>query len=114
MSIRRTSVSENLAMKAAAAAARQAEPEDDEPTPAIAVAEALVVVSTSSDEALPAPRRGRPRGKRPVEARQTIYLDKARHDALTRIAVDRGRSVHSLIIEGVDQVIGKPVKAGWQ
>ena len=63
---------------------------------------------------LDSPRRGRPRGKRPVEARQTIYLDKPRHEALSRIAEDRGRSVHSLILEGIDLIIGKPTKAGWQ
>ncbi|PJI55531.1 hypothetical protein CTI14_03985 [Methylobacterium radiotolerans] len=57
---------------------------------------------------------GRPKGRRPVAARQTVYLDDARHAALVRIAEDRGRSIHSLILEGIDHVIGKPTAPGWQ
>lgn len=56
---------------------------------------------------------GRPRGKREVAARQTVNLDPARYDALNRLAEDRGRSVHSLILEGIDHVIGKPQRPGW-
>jgi hypothetical protein len=33
---------------------------------------------------------------------------------LARIAEDRGRSIHSLILEGIDHVIGKPTAPGWQ
>ncbi|RYC28906.1 hypothetical protein D3273_26825 [Lichenibacterium minor] len=58
--------------------------------------------------------RGRPKSKRAVEARHTVYLDAARHSALTRLAEDRGRSAHSLILEGIDHVIGKPQNPGWQ
>ncbi|TFZ54928.1 hypothetical protein E4V01_24240 [Methylorubrum sp. Q1] len=61
-----------------------------------------------------ASRGGRPRGRRSVAARQTVYLDEARHAALVRIAEDRGRSVHSLILEGIDAVIGKPARPGWE
>ncbi|QRE78275.1 hypothetical protein F1D61_33125 (plasmid) [Methylobacterium aquaticum] len=69
--------------------------------------------SASQAEATPG-RRGRPRGRRPVAARQTVYLDEARHAALVRLAEDRGRSVHSLILEGIDAVIGKPSATGWR
>ncbi|WP_158808433.1 hypothetical protein [Beijerinckia sp. L45] len=58
-------------------------------------------------------KRGRPAGKRESVARQTIYLDEARHQALRRMAADQGRSIHSLMIEGIDRVIGKPVVKGW-
>ena len=58
--------------------------------------------------------RGRPKGRRHVEARLTLYLDETRHAALVRMAEDRGRSIHSLILEGVDHVIGKPVVSGWK
>jgi hypothetical protein len=99
---KRPNVSQTLALKAAAAAV-QADPH---------TAELDVQAEGRSDVCRPA--RGRPRGKRPVAARQTVYLDEARHAALARIAEDRGRSVHSLIIEGIDHVVGKPTKAGWQ
>lgn len=59
-------------------------------------------------------RPGRPKGKREVEARLTVYLDARRHEALRRLAEDRGRSVHSLILEGVDIVIGKPGVKAWE
>lgn len=99
---KRPNVSQTLALKAAAAAV-QAGPH---------TAELDVQAEGRSDICRPA--RGRPRGKRPVAARQTVYLDEARHAALARIAEDRGRSVHSLIIEGIDHVVGKLTKAGWQ
>jgi hypothetical protein len=57
---------------------------------------------------------GRPKGKREVEARLTLYLDPRRHEALRRLAEDRGRSIHSLIIEGVDGIIGKPAIKAWE
>jgi hypothetical protein len=44
----------------------------------------------------------------------TLYLDARRHAALARLAEDRGRSIHSLIVEGIDHVIGKPVVSGWE
>jgi hypothetical protein len=107
---RRPNVSQTLALKAAAAAAQAGpdlretqEAEGDPNSPAFA-----------SNGAGATRRQGRPRGKRPVAARQTVYLDDARHAALVRIAEDRGRSIHSLIIEGIDHVIGKPVRAGWE
>jgi hypothetical protein len=40
--------------------------------------------------------RGRPKSKCEIDARMTVYLAAARHDALVRLANDRGRSVHSL------------------
>src|SRR3954452_8933451 len=99
---KRPTVSQALALKAAAAAV-QADPQTGE----------LEIPAEGRGDAC-RPARGRPRGKRPVAARQTVYLDEPRHAALTRIAEDRGRSVHSLIIEGIDHVVGKPSKAGWQ
>ncbi len=104
--MKRSSVSQALALKAAAAAA-QVEPAED-------LLDNIPTVAAMPDGELASPRRGRPRGKRSVAARQTVYLDEARHTALARLAEDRGRSVHSLIIEGIDQVIGKPTKPGWQ
>jgi hypothetical protein len=102
--VKRPNISTSLALKAAAAAA-QVEPEAGEL--------GAQTVETRQDEA-PHPARGRPRGKRPVAARQTVYLDEARHAALVRLAEDRGRSVHSLIIEGIDHVVGKPTTVAWQ
>ena len=58
--------------------------------------------------------RGRPKGKREVEARLTLYLDARRHEALRRLAADRGRSIHSLVIEAVDALTGKPVLKAWE
>ncbi len=104
---RRPNVSQTLALKAARAAAEQAEPEEAEP------AQVGPVSENGAGEGGSRPR-GRPKGKRAVAARQTVYLDDARHAALSRIAEDRGRSVHSLIIEGIDRVIGKPMRAGWE
>ena len=116
---RRPNVSQTLAMKAAAAAAREVEQEDAtanlatvpqaEPEPA-----QLAQDSQPSEAADRAKAVGRPKGRRPVAARQTVYLDDARHAALARIAEDRGRSIHSLILEGIDHVIGKPTAKGWQ
>lgn len=57
--------------------------------------------------------RGRPKGKREIDARVTVYLDSARHAALVKIAADRGRSVHSLILEGIDAVTEKPTTKAW-
>jgi hypothetical protein len=102
--MKRPNVAQTLAMRAAAAAAAQDEEERQSEPPA----------EGSAPASAPQAARGRPRGKRPVAARQTIYLDEARHAALTRLAEDRGRSVHSLIIEGIDHVIGKPMKVGWE
>ena len=98
---KRPNISQSIALRAAAAIAAD---EDQEPSKA--------QVETAGDPELKN-RGGRPKGKRDVAARHTVYLDAARHDALTRMAEDRGRSVHSLIIEGIDHVVGKPVKAMW-
>ncbi len=107
---KRPSVSHALALKAAAAAAAQDEGGDEADD-----ATAHDTTASANDGGLEGPRpRGRPRGKRPVAARQTVYLDEARHAALMRLAEDRGRSVHSLIIEGIDHVVGKPTKTAWQ
>src|SRR5271154_3933546 len=95
---RRPTAAHNLALRAAEAAIdidERVEPAAIEPTP--------------TNRA-----RGRPRGRRQVDARLTLYLDEPRHAALVRMAEDSGRSIHSLILEGVDRVIGKPVISGWQ
>jgi hypothetical protein len=99
---RRPTAAHNLALRAAEAAA--------EPVEALAPVEEPV----ASAEPAPPRRGGRPKGRRPVEARFTIYLDAKRHAALVDMAHDRGRSIHSLIIEGIDHIIGKPVIAGWK
>ncbi len=109
---RRPNASQALALKAAAAAAAQSDEEmnpetEGEPQPP------AQIDGVREGEGGSRPR-GRPRGKRPVAARQTVYLDDARHAALARIAEDRGRSIHSLIIEGIDHVIGKPTRPGWE
>jgi len=49
-----------------------------------------------------------PQGK-PVS--QTIRLDPDRHDALRTIAFNERRSMHSLLVEGVDMVLRKHSKA---
>ena len=118
---RRPNVSQTLAMKAAAAAAREVEQDDADaslaPAPqAEAAPQAAPPVQDPQqvEAAEHAKVVGRPKGRRPVAARQTVYLDDARHAALARIAEDRGRSIHSLILEGIDHVIGKPSARGWQ
>ncbi|MCJ2054026.1 hypothetical protein [Methylobacterium sp. J-070] len=120
---RRPNVSQTLAMKAAAAAAREVEQDDadaslararqQESSPASQAAPPVEDPPEAEDEARAKPV-GRPKGRRPVAARQTVYLDDARHAALARIAEDRGRSIHSLILEGIDHVIGKPTTPGWR
>lgn len=129
---RRPNVSQTLALKAAAAAAAVRDDEPDETEGLIAetapahapdlpeiveLADAPeAAASTAADDAQEASRKptGRPKGRRSVAARQTVYLDDARHAALARLAEDRGRSIHSLILEGIDHVIGKPTAKGWQ
>jgi len=103
---RRPNLAETMARKAAAAVDMV---DDDEP--------AAPVTATNEDahhSATPAKGRGRPKGKREIDARVTVYLDSARHAALVKIAADRGRSVHSLILEGIDAVTGKPTVQAWQ
>lgn len=120
---RRPNVSQTLAMKAAAAAAREVEQEDADANLALA----LQPTDSPEPQATPpaqdpepaeiterAKAVGRPKERRPVAARQTVYLDDAQHAALARIAKDRGRLIHSLILEGIDHVIGKPTVKGWQ
>ena len=97
-----------LALKAAAAVAAQ---DEEEATP-VSEPETRPMAAAALEHVAKA--TGRPKGRRAVAARQTVYLDDARHAALARLAEDRGRSIHSLIIEGIDHVIGKPVRAGWQ
>lgn len=120
---RRPNVSQTLAMKAAAAAAREVEQDDADASLAPAPrAEAATAPLATQPEQEPQPADtaervklvGRPKGRRPVAARQTVYLNDARHAALARIAEDRGRSIHSLILEGIDHVIGKPTAPGWR
>ncbi|MGE8131709.1 hypothetical protein ACQKQD_32655 [Methylobacterium sp. NPDC080182] len=120
---RRPNVSQTLAMKAAAAAAREVEQDDADASLAPAPQTDAVPIPQAMPPAQdPQPAEteertktvGRPKGRRPVAARQTVYLDDARHAALARIAEDRGRSIHSLILEGIDHVIGKPTAPGWR
>lgn len=114
---RRPNVSQTLAMKAAAAAAREVEQEEgvaNLATPPETEAGPAAQDPQPIETAERAKAVGRPKGRRPVAARQTVYLDDARHAALARIAEDRGRSIHSLILEGIDHVIGKPTAPGWR
>ena len=130
---RRPNVSQTLALKAAAAAAAvrdddeqdEAEASIAETTPAHSPEPSETIETVDIQEPIisrpvndardPSPKpTGRPKGRRSVAARQTVYLDDARHAALTRLAEDRGRSIHSLILEGIDHVIGKPTPKGWQ
>lgn len=55
---------------------------------------------------------GRPPGRKPIAARYTIRLDEARHEALQRIADERGRSLHSLVLEAIDDLLRKPGGVG--
>jgi hypothetical protein len=103
---RRPTAAHNLALRAAEAAAEPIEEEHGEPVEE-PVASAEPAASTRA--------RGRPKGRRPVKARFTVYLDEARHAALVRTAEARGgRSIHSLILEGIDHVTGKPVISVWK
>ncbi|WP_018264121.1 hypothetical protein [Methylobacterium sp. WSM2598] len=116
---KRTTLAQTLALKAAAAVTAVPEEVEAAPSPAPELPPAPPVVLAEDAGSVTVaeadkPRRGRPRGRREVANRQTVYLDEARYAALVRLADDRGRSVHSLIIEGIDHVIGKPVKTGWQ
>jgi hypothetical protein len=130
---RRPNVSQTLALKAAAAAAAVRYDDDQDeagaslahtapthsPEPARDIELADVTEAAASPPLHkgqePGPKAtGRPKGRRSVAARQTVYLDDARHAALARLAEDRGRSIHSLILEGIDHVIGKPTAKGWQ
>lgn len=105
---KKPTLAQTLALKAAAAVNEaQAVPEP------VAAAPAPVSEPDPGAES-PKPKRGRPRGRREVASKQTVYLDEARYEALARIAEDRGRSLHSLILEGVDHVIGKPAAPGWK
>lgn len=130
---RRPNVSQTLALKAAAAAAavRDSDEQDEaeasfaETRPAHSQEPAETAQLVDVPEAAaskpvvdvqePSPKStGRPKGRRSVAARQTVYLDDGRHAALARLAEDRGRSIHSLILEGIDHVIEKPTTKGWQ
>ena len=122
---------QSLALRAAAAAAASYDSDDEaqpSPEPPSAVemhegvgpSESTAIPGTDvTDEeqddasAAPARPRGRPKGKRETRARQTVHLDEARHNALVRLAQDQGTSVHSLILAGIDHVIGKPKIKGW-
>ncbi len=104
---RRPTASHALAA-AAARAASAPDPED------VAEEVSPPVVESSAPPVERARGPGRPKGKREVEARLTLYLDARRHEALRRLAEDRGRSIHSLVIEGVDGVIGKPGIKAWK
>ncbi len=103
---RRPNLAETMARKAAAAVDMV---EDDEPAVPVTVANEDAPPSATQTKG-----RGRPKGKREIDARVTVYLDSARHAALVKIATDRGRSVHSLILEGIDAVTGKPTVQAWE
>lgn len=130
---RRPNVSQTLALKAAAAAAAvrdnderdEADASSAEATPAHSleptenteladVPGATASMPLDDRQELGPKSPGRPKGRRSVAARQTVYLDDARHAALARLAEDRGRSIHSLILEGIDHVIERPTAKGWR
>ncbi len=106
---KKPTLAQTLALKAAAAVNEA----QTAPEPVAAALPVPVPEPEAATEA-PKPKRGRPRGRREVASKQTVYLDEARYEALARIAEDRGRSLHSLILEGVDHVIGKPAAPGWK
>src|SRR5271169_4266494 len=93
---RRPTAAHNLALRAAEAAA------EPDVGPA-ASAEPDAELTTTKGKV------GRPRGRRAVSARFTLYLDERRHAALVRMAEHRGRSIHSLILEGIDHIIGNEI-----
>jgi hypothetical protein len=103
---KKPSLAQTMALKAAAAVAN----EPDEPN----TSDKLPFLSTGTEPTTAAKKPGRPRGKRDIEARVTVYLDAARHDALVKIAADRRRSIHSLILEGIDAITGKPTMKAWE
>ena len=107
---RRPNLSETMARKAAAAV----EMIEDEPAPAVEAPRRIDVPEEALQGGPLVKGRGRPKGKREVGARMTVYLDSARHEALVRLANDRGRSVHSLILEGIDTITEKPSFKAWQ
>lgn len=118
---KKPTLAQTLALKAAAAVNEaQAAPEPtaaDPPAPAPEPKNGTEKPEPTPETQtikLTAAKRGRPRGRREVASKQTVYLDEARYEALARIAEDRGRSLHSLILEGVDHVIGKPAAPGWK
>jgi hypothetical protein len=108
---RRPNLAETMARKAAAAVDMV---EDEPTTPTEDVRHAGAPEAQAPHGGAMVKGRGRPKGKREIDARMTVYLDSARHDALVRLANDRGRSVHSLILEGIDAVTGKPVILPYQ
>ena len=105
--MKKQSIAQTMALKAAAAIANEP---DDEPI----VTTAPEIAPSALPAEKPAKKVGRPRGKREVGARMTVYLDSARHEALSKLASDRGRSVHSLILEGIDTITEKPTVKAWQ
>ncbi|GEP12538.1 hypothetical protein MGN01_43830 [Methylobacterium gnaphalii] len=51
---------------------------------------------------------GRPPGsRREVAARFTVRLDGSRYDALSQLADSEGRSLHSLMLEAIDDLMRK-------
>ncbi|GEP12534.1 hypothetical protein [Methylobacterium gnaphalii] len=110
--MKKSSLASGLASRAASIASNFMDEAEPAPVRDDAAPKAIPAAAESEEAA----RRtgGRPKGKRAVAARQTVYLDEARHAALARLADDRGRSIHSLILEGIDRVIDKPAATGWQ
>jgi hypothetical protein len=53
---------------------------------------------------------GRPRRKREVASKQTVYLNTARHDALVQIAVDDDKSMHAVILDALDKYLSRRCK----
>ena len=117
--IKKPSASELMAQKTAARIAALAADDANENS---AVAETNDILPPDCEPAAqiahtttaPKNKGGRPKGKREVAGKQTVHLDPARLQALRDLAADRGRSVHSLIIEGIDAIIGKPQKTVWK
>jgi hypothetical protein len=72
-------------------------------------------VVTAAAEPAPRNKGGRPPGnKREVANRLTVCLDRARDEALKAIAADHERSVHSLVIEAIDRLIGRARAQTWR
>lgn len=75
---------------------------------------AAAVAKPPEEAPPPKSRGGRPPGRRrEVANRLTVHLDAGRDKALKRMAVDQERSVHSLVIEAIDKLIGRSRSKTW-
>lgn len=70
----------------------------------------MLVSSGESGEAASPPKKrsvGRPASGRVVASVLNVRLDQRQLDELRAIARERGRSIHSLLLEGCDSVIAQ-------